>query len=46
MLSNVFKMKYHSCQMAKVVKDKRTGKTRGYGFISFKEPKDFLNALK
>jgi RNA recognition motif-containing protein len=29
-----------------VVRDKRTGKTRGYGFVSFAQPKDFLNALK
>ena len=32
--------------MARVVRDKRTGKTRGYGFVSFAQPKDFLNALK
>jgi RNA recognition motif-containing protein len=32
--------------MGRVVRDKRTGKSRGYGFISFSQPKDFLNALK
>lgn len=32
--------------MARVVRDKRTGKTRGYGFVSFAQPRDFLNALK
>jgi len=32
--------------MGRVVRDKRTGKSRGYGFISFAQPKDFLNALK
>lgn len=32
--------------MAKVVRDKRTGKTRGYGFVSFSQPKDFLSSLK
>lgn len=46
MLSMVFRMRYKSFQLAKVVLDKRTSKTRGYGFVSFKDPKDFLNALK
>jgi RNA recognition motif-containing protein len=32
--------------MGKVVMDKRTGKSKGYGFVSLKDPKDFLNALK
>lgn len=32
--------------MGKVVLDKRIGKSKGYGFVSFKDPKDFLNALK
>lgn len=32
--------------MAKVVVDKRIGKSKGYGFVSLKDPKDFLNALK
>lgn len=45
-LSAVFRNKYNSFQKGKVVIDKRTGKTKGYGFVSFKEPKDFLNALK
>lgn len=26
--------------------DKRTTKTKGYGFVSFTDPKDFLRALK
>lgn len=42
----MFRNKYNSFQKGKVVIDKRTGKTKGYGFVSFKEPKDFLNALK
>jgi RNA recognition motif-containing protein len=46
MLNNVFKMKYNSCQMTRVIKDKRTGKSQGFGFVSFKDPKDFLKALK
>lgn len=32
--------------MARVVRDKRTGKTKGYGFVSFAQPRDFLNSLK
>ena len=32
--------------MARVVRDRRTGKTRGYGFVSFSNSKDFLSALK
>ena len=29
-----------------VVKDKRTKKTKGYGFVSFMDSKDFAKALK
>ena len=32
--------------MAKVVQDKRTGRPKGFGFVSFAQPRDFLNALK
>eukprot|EP01018_Ginkgo_biloba_P034144 Gb_28027 [translate_table: standard] len=32
--------------MARVVRDKRTGKTRGYGFVSFSNPSDLALALK
>ena len=32
--------------MARVVRDRRTGKTKGFGFVSFAQPKDFLSALK
>ena len=46
MLSNVFRSRYSSFNMARVVRDRRTGKTRGYGFVSFSQPKDFLSALK
>lgn len=38
--------KYPSFQRAKVVRDKRTNKSRGYGFISFGEPQDFIRAMK
>ncbi|XP_060531201.1 RNA-binding protein 42 [Cylas formicarius] len=38
--------KYPSFQRAKVIRDKRTNKTKGYGFISFKDPADFTKAMK
>lgn len=38
--------KYPSFQKAKVIRDKRTNKTKGYGFISFKDPADFTKAMK
>ncbi|KAF9937928.1 RNA-binding protein 42 [Mortierella antarctica] len=38
--------KYPSFLMAKVVRDKRTQKSKGYGFISFAEPDDFARAWK
>jgi len=38
--------KYSSFQKAKVVRDKRSGKSRGYGFVSFKDSKDFIQAMR
>lgn len=38
--------KYPSFLKAKVVRDKRTQKSKGYGFISFSEPDDFARAWK
>ncbi|CAG0890348.1 unnamed protein product [Darwinula stevensoni] len=38
--------KYSSFVKAKVVKDKRTGKTKGFGFVSFKDPKDYVRAMR
>jgi len=32
--------------MARVIRDRRTGKTKGYGFVSLANPNDFLRALK
>ena len=29
-----------------VIRDKRTNKTKGYGFVSFKDPADFTKAIK
>lgn len=45
MLIRVFG-KYPSFQRAKVVRDKRTNKTKGFGFVSFKDPQDFIKAMK
>ncbi|XP_074099703.1 uncharacterized protein LOC141527878 isoform X1 [Cotesia typhae] len=45
MLVRVFS-KYPSFQRAKVIRDKRTNKTKGFGFISFKDPYDCGKALK
>lgn len=38
--------KYPSFQRARVVRDKITGKPKGYGFVSFKDPGDFTRALR
>lgn len=38
--------KFSSFQRAKVIRDKRTSKSKGYGFVSFKEPQDFIRAMK
>lgn len=38
--------KFPSFTRAKVIRDKRTGKSKGFGFVSFKEPADFIRAMK
>ncbi|KAI9078440.1 hypothetical protein K1719_039659 [Acacia pycnantha] len=38
--------RFPSFNMARVVRDKRTGKTKGYGFVSFANPADLAAALK
>jgi len=38
--------KYPSLLKTKVVRDKRSGKTKGFGFVSFSDPSDFAKALK
>ena len=44
-LSRAFS-KYPSFLKSKVVRDKRTNKTKGYGFVSFKDPNDFIRAMR
>eukprot|EP00002_Diphylleia_rotans_P022362 TRINITY_DN437_c0_g2_i1.p1 TRINITY_DN437_c0_g2~~TRINITY_DN437_c0_g2_i1.p1 ORF type:complete len:258 (+),score=67.04 TRINITY_DN437_c0_g2_i1:89-862(+) len=38
--------KYSSVAKARIVRDKRTMKSKGYGFVSFLDPHDFIKALK
>ena len=38
--------KYPSFLKAKVVREKKTNKSRGFGFVSFKDPQDFIRAMK
>lgn len=38
--------KYPSFVKAKVVRDKRTAKSKGYGFVSFKDAQDYARAIK
>lgn len=38
--------RYPSFVRAKVVRDKRTAKSKGYGFISFKDVQDYARAIK
>lgn len=38
--------KYTSIVKARVVRDKRTTKSKGFGFVSFREPDDMLNAWR
>ncbi|XP_065859014.1 uncharacterized protein [Euphorbia lathyris] len=44
-LSKAFS-RFPSFNMARVVRDKRTGKTKGYGFVSFSNPSDLAAAVK
>ena len=38
--------RYPTFQRAKVIRDKRTNKTKGFGFVSFKDPNDFVKAIR
>lgn len=44
-LSNSFR-KYSSFQKARVIRDKRTGKTKGFGFVSFSNSDDYIKAMR
>lgn len=44
-LSRAFS-KYPSFLKAKVIRDKYTKKSKGYGFVSFKDPHDFMQAMR
>ena len=37
---------YPSLQKVRVIKKRSSNKSRGYAFLSFSDPKDFLNALR
>lgn len=45
LLAKAFR-KYPSFQKAKVVRDNRTNKSKGYGFVSFKHQDDFIRAVR
>jgi RNA recognition motif-containing protein len=38
--------KYTTLQKARIIRDKRSGKTKGYGFVSFKGSDDFIKAMR
>lgn len=38
--------RWQSVQKAKVIRDKRTNKSKGFGFVSFSDPDDFFQAAK
>ena len=44
-LANAFS-KYQSLQKAKVIRDKNTGKSKGYGFVSLLDVNDYINAMR
>lgn len=45
LLAKAFR-KYPSFQKAKVVRDSRTNKSKGFGFVSFKNQEDFIRACR
>lgn len=44
-LASAFR-KYPSFARSRVIRDKRTMKTKGYGFVAFMNPNDYLKAFK
>lgn len=45
MLQQAF-AKFGSLTKTRVIRDRKSGKSKGYGFVGFKEPQDFLVAIK
>lgn len=45
MLTRIFSI-YPSFKKAKVIRDKRTSKSKGFGFVSLTDSKDFVRAMK
>lgn len=45
MLRSAFS-KYSSFQKARVIREKKTAKSKGYGFVSFGDASDYVKALK
>ncbi|CAD6188454.1 unnamed protein product [Caenorhabditis auriculariae] len=45
LLAKAFR-KYPSFQKAKVVRDSRSNKSKGYGFVSFRESDDYVRAMR
>ena len=46
MLANAFRTKYPSFAKAKVLREKQTMKSKGFGFVSFLDPFEGLKALR
>lgn len=44
-LNNTFR-RYNSFSKARVIRDKRSQKTKGYGFVSFMDEADYIRAYK
>lgn len=46
LLQNTFQNPYPSCSKALIVRDWKSQKSKGYGFVAFADGKEFLRALK
>ena len=46
LLQQTFSNPYPSVSRVRIVKDKKTDKSKGYGFVAFADGKEFLRALK
>ena len=45
LLARTFRI-YPSFQKAKIVRERATNKSKGYGFVSFKDMNDYIRAMK